>query len=506
MGKHIFTLAMFFCCVGKLPALGISPQAPQKLSENDIGLVAHRLWVLSDIVLENHVDPPARQEMLLGGIRGLLKETGLSQPFGLSRRISTLTTEDHFKNILSEFVNKAPAAKVGKREQVEAAMVEELLASVPGPARLVPAEEIRSQEVISGNRYVGTGIQIRYDSKEQYTQIVNPFRRGPARRAGAKPGDLIVEVDGVDMKQTGVQKMVQTLRGPEGTHVTMVVRQPDSKEKRKLPMVRSVVPFDTVFGYRRVSEEKWRCRINPETPIAYVWISSVVSSTLHELRQVERQLQAEGVRALVLDLRLCEGGTLHDAALLAAGLLDSGLMWRVRDAHNVATDYRAESGCLFRDWPLAVLVHENAVGRSPTLVALALQNNGRATVVGESPNTHPYIDSLVDLPNGQGALMLRTGCLDATPARPLAARQKNINVTDPITGRNGINAALLQPDQRVSLKEAERQAVFQWLKDKQLPELPQGQTDEPPADPQLTKAIETLRAALKNRPDSDKTH
>src|SRR5262249_6136911 len=152
------------------------------------------------------------------------------------------------------------------------------------------------------------------------------------------------------------EKVVAMLRGPEGSSLTIVVRQPGAAETRTLKMTRAVVPLDSLFGFRRAGEEDWNYGVDPEARIAYVWVKAIKASTLHELRQVERRLQADGMRALVLDFRFSRGeGRLHDAGLVADGLLDGGLMWTARDPHYPAKAWRADRDCLFRDWPLVVL-------------------------------------------------------------------------------------------------------------------------------------------------------
>src|SRR5262249_51229317 len=157
--------------------------------------------------------------------------------------------------------------------------------------------------------------------------------RGPARQAGAKPGDIIVSVDGKDTKGVPLPKVIDWIRGDEGEPVTLAVRQPKETETRTLKMIRAKVPFDTVLGYRRASAEEWRYRMDPDAPIGYLTIRTLNAGTLHDLRQAEAHLQSEGARALVLDLRFTGGEDTdaHNAALVADALLESGLLWRYHD-------------------------------------------------------------------------------------------------------------------------------------------------------------------------------
>ena len=150
-------------------------------------------------------------------------------------------------------------------------------------------------------------------------------------------------------------------------------------------------------------------------------------------------------------------------------------MWQVRDLHGKITEYRADRECLFRGWPLAVLTDGREIDRVQAAVVAALQDNGRAVVVGEPVKCDGYVSTLFPLGRAQGAIMLRTARLE----RPGKGPDWNI-----------------QPDHVVTLNEKQRKAVHAWLTQKDLPELPSGTDDRPPEDPQLAKSIELLKVAL----------
>jgi C-terminal processing protease CtpA/Prc len=108
-------------------------------------------------------------------------------------------------------------------------------------------------------------------------------------------------------------------------------------------------------------------------------------------------------------------------------------------------------------------------------VIAALQDNGRAIVVGEPVKCDGYVSTLFPLGQAQGAIMLRTARIE----RPGKGQEWNI-----------------QPDHVVTLAEKQRKGVHAWLKQKDLPELPPGTNGRPPEDPQLAKSVELLKAAL----------
>ena len=96
-------------------------------------------------------------------------------------------------------------------------------------------------------------------------------------------------------------------------------------------------------------------------PIAFVQIGELVGSTPHELRKVAKQLESEGTKAIIFDLRGLWSNSTHTALLLADYLLDQGTIGRVR-TNKGTTTYRADADALFRGWPLALLVDRQTSG------------------------------------------------------------------------------------------------------------------------------------------------
>jgi carboxyl-terminal processing protease len=490
--------SLFAACVFGLLVTGARAAPP----DHDPAGVARRAWTITDVVLDKQLDPCTRQEMLLGGAAALFKAAGVQPAPDLSRQVSAITTPEQYTALIQEAWPKGDAARAGELEEI---LLRGLLTRVPGKPYFLPPQNAKVEEQIQGNRYVGIGIQLRLSADEHLPQIVVPLRNGPAFRAGMKSGDLILKVDGKDTRGLPLSKVVECLRGDDGTSVTLVVRQPNAAETRTLTMTRGVVPFDTVAGYRRDGPDAWTFRIDPDRPVGYVRIDSFNSGTLHGLRQAESRLRVEGTRALVLDLRFAGGsGTLHHAGLVADAFLDGGMMWRLRQRDGVK-ECRADRECLFRGWPLAVLMDEVPSGLAPQAVAAALQDNGRAVLVGKqapamdseghvvaSPavreSASADVMSLVPLPDGQGAAVLRTGQVER------GVRDRGWPV---------------RPDHVVPLKDKGREALLEWSRRQNLSESPPGKDDRPPDDPQLARAVELLQAVLEKaeppvRPETER--
>jgi carboxyl-terminal processing protease len=462
------------------PPAGDAADRPAKL--------ARLAWTITDMVLEQDIDPPVRQQMLLSGLKALLHQDHAIDSRKLSARVSAVTTAEQFTALLRELCARPEVAK-GLQDIDENPLFYGLFGNGRGERDgfgYLSPQGVKFYGVHTGNRYVGTGIQIRLEPKEELSQIVIPFAGGPARRAGARPGDLIVEVDGKSMKGVPLQQVVRCIQGEDGTPVTFVVRQPGANENRTLKMTRAVVPFNSWEGYRRVGEEGWSFRVDPDVPVGYLHLKDIKASTLLELRKLEPLIREQGVRALVLDLRWAEGPDMAHAALVADGLLDGGVLWTVHDARGQQKEYKADRDCLFRDWPLAVLVgeHTGAMGRA---LAAALQDNHRATLVGQPSRGAIYVTSFVPLPESQSALLLRTGKLQRPARAPKgAAPGQPHEITPP--GDD------VQPDHVVSMDRKQVEAVVEWFREQESPEPKVGA--KAPADPQLARALALLREVL----------
>ncbi len=450
---------------------------------------AHTAWAVTELVLDKHIDPPSRQEMLLFGVRALFAAPETTRPADLSRRVSRVTTEAEFAALVKDLWPQAAAGKKVDVKALEERMVRGVLWPAPGKARLYPPQEYRVQEQITNNRYEGTGIQVKVHSTEKLVQVVSAFPNGPARRAGMKADDLFEEVDGVSTHGKSLPEVVQMLRGRVGEPLTVVVRQAGSTEKRTLKMVREVVPFETVVGYRRTGETSWDYRPSAGDPIAFVRIRNVTSSAVSELRKIEQRVKEAGCKALVLDLRFSISGDVQKAGLLADALLDGGLMYRLHDTKGVK-DVRADRDCLFRGWPIVVLINDQTGGTCADVVAAALKDTKRATLVGERTGGDGYVKTFHEAPGGLGMLWLATASVSrAAPARPAAEDPEGLDAVPPYTW-------VVRPDHVVHVERKQAGAAEEWLNSQERPELA-GKAGKPPEDAQLVKALELLRAALK---------
>jgi C-terminal peptidase prc len=407
---------------------------------------AHRVFLLTDLILENHIDPPTRQEMILGGFRGLLG-AAKSEPLPtLSRKVSDVRTVEELSALFSQVwpapvqetkkeAKKDNSPKPADRPKPEDSFVFGLFQTVPGIPNLVSVKEARAETQIQANRYVGLGIAIAWQDKGQFPSIQKLIEGGSAELGGMHEGDLIQEIDHAPVSRDTMKlrDVVERLRGEEGSKVTLLLGHPDSKATRTITFVRLPVMFRSVHELKAEVKSK----LPNSSRIGVLQIDRVSASTAQELRAWEIKLQNAGAQAVVLDLRgVGDVGpeSYHSAVLLADSLLDGKPIGKLRTRERVQ-EFAADREALFRDMPLAILVNKHT-GGAAEWVAAALQDSNpaqpakrRAVIVGQPTHGANLITSAIPVPGGE-VLMVATAVWDRPDHARAQAQQENADLDD----------------------------------------------------------------------------
>jgi C-terminal peptidase prc len=404
---------------------------------------ARRVFLLTDLILENHIDPPTRQEMILGGFRGLLG-AAKSEPLPtLSRKVSEVRTVEELVPLLNEVWPSAVQAtktkeppKKGDRNQPEDAFLIGLFQSVPGFPHLVSVKEARAEAQIQANRYVGLGIAIAWQDKVEFPSIQKLIEGGSAELGGMHEGDLIEEIDHTPVSRSAMtlRDVVERLRGMEGSKVTLLLGRPDSKATRTITFVRLPVMFRSVHELKADVKSK----LPNSSRIGVLQIDRVSASTAQELRAWEIKLQNAGAQAVVLDLRgVGDVGpeSYHSAVLLADSLIDGKPIGKLRTRERVQ-EFAADREALFRDMPLAILVNKHT-GGAAEWVAAALQDSNppqpakrRAIIVGQPTRGANLITSAIPVPGAEEVLMVATAVWDRPDHVRTEAQHENADLDD----------------------------------------------------------------------------
>jgi carboxyl-terminal processing protease len=233
---------------------------------------------------------------------------------------------------------------------------------------LTPEERERNREGLSGS-YVGIGVTL--ESEDEEVVVTSPVEGSPADEAGVEPGDVVVAVDGESVREEDLSEVVEKIRGPEGTRVELTVLR-DGEER--------------VFDLERIEIEtpaaSWV--LIPGSDVAHVRLSSFSDDSAEKLGQAFEEARAAGARRFVLDLRNNPGGRLDQAVEMAGDFLQPGSVVYVRqDASGEREEIRVEGGSEPTDAPMVVLVNDGTASSSEILAG-ALRDNDRATVIGET--------------------------------------------------------------------------------------------------------------------------
>jgi carboxyl-terminal processing protease len=233
---------------------------------------------------------------------------------------------------------------------------------------LTPEEREQNDQSLSGT-YVGIGVQLEEKSGE--VVVAAPIDGSPAEEAGVSSDDVLLAVDGKSVMGDDVSEVVEKVKGPEGTSVELTVRH--DGERRTYDLQRA-----------EISSPAASWALIPGTHVALVHLSSFSDESVQELQNAFEAAKAAGARRFILDLRNNPGGRLDQAVGMAGYFLEpESVVYIRKDASGEREEITVEGDPESTDAPLAVLVNEGSAS-SAEILAGALRDNGRASVIGET--------------------------------------------------------------------------------------------------------------------------
>lgn len=312
-------------------------------------------------------------------------------------------------------------------ERIVEAAIRGIVADLDQHSAFLDAEAYEDMRISTTGNYTGVGLDVNLDGGK--VTVVTPLPGAPAERAGILPGDVVSAVDDIPVDAEHVEDSVARMRGASGTSVTLDVLRAGNGAPLKFALTRSEVHVQTVQSEYLGNG------------LAYIRVSSFAESTAGDLKQAARELAAtaghDELLGLVLDLRSNPGGLLDAAvqvadAFLADGIIVSGT-GRPRKAQFEQT---AAPGDALENVPTVVLVNSASASASE-IVAGALQDHGRARIVGETTYGKGSVQTV--MPLGEGSALKLTTSRYLTPS-----------------GRS-INGSGIKPDVLVTSDDPHRQ-------------------------------------------------
>jgi carboxyl-terminal processing protease len=263
------------------------------------------------------------------------------------------------------------------------------LLTVGDPYTVFIEPEAREEErdTLRGN-FGGIGAQVMRN--EAGDVVLEPIAGNPAEAAGIVSGDVLLAVDGETIGPTmTVEEIAQIIRGEKGTEVTLTVRHPGASETVDIVVERGDILIPSV-AYRLLQD----------TPdVGYIQLTRFSGESSEEIEAAIVDLEAQGARSLVIDLRGNGGGLLDAAIDVADKFLDDGPIMYQQSKGEDEKVFEASEGAIAGDLPLVVLV-DHGTASSSEILAGALQDRGRATLIGSRTFGKGSVQLVYDLSDG----------------------------------------------------------------------------------------------------------
>lgn len=272
--------------------------------------------------------------------------------------------------------------------------VSEMLEKLNDPyTRYYDPEEYRQFIKSTEGAFGGVGMEVEQE-KGDYVTVVRVFPGTPAERAGIEAGDLIIEVDGVSVVGSDLVDVVFKIRGEPGTPVVLTLKKP-GQDRRTVVVTRDLIHLNIVES--RMLADGVGC----------ITLSTFSSDAAGKIKKAIEDLEQQGMRALVLDLRHNAGGYLHSALKIAELLVPEGKpLVHIIERGGREVTYESENDGQRWEGPLAVLI-DNYSASASEIVTGAVRDAGSGIVVGSKSYGKGSVQTIFELPNG-GAIKMTT--------------------------------------------------------------------------------------------------
>jgi len=313
-----------------------------------------------------------------------------------------------------------------------------MVATLDPHSAFLDPDEVRLLESDTDGRFAGVGVEI--SVRDGWLTVLGVFPGGPAAAAGVKPGDRFLRIEGRGARDMRMDDAVRVMRGEPGTRVHVAIRREGEESDLELDLTRAIIDVPPVDA-----------RLLPGG-ILYVSIASFQSNTADELDAAldagVRQARASGgVRGLMLDLRNNPGGLVDQAVRVCDEFLSSGVIVSTRArGGRLLSESRASLLGTRPDWPMVVLVNELSASAAE-IVAGALHDQHRATLVGDRTFGKGSVQNIIDLPDGS-ALKLTIARYYTPSGGSIQARgiEPDVSAPQDLGGQHGPEGAFREAD------------------------------------------------------------
>ena len=313
---------------------------------------------------------------------------------------------DVYEKIRSDYVEKPDEKKL-----IEAA-VNGMLTSLDPHSSYMDSNSFKEMQDQTRGTFGGLGIEV--TQEDGFVKVVTPIDETPAARAGILSGDLIAAIDGESVKDLTLNQAVEKMRGPVNTTVKLTVLRGAAKDSREVSITREIIKIRSV-----------RSRVEGDD-IGYIRITQFSEQTDDGLRQAMQKFQqdmpGDKLKGYILDLRNNPGGLLDQSIRVSNAFLEKGEIVSTRGRNADETQrYNARAADLSKGKPVVVLINGGSASASE-IVAGALQDHKRATILGTRSFGKGSVQTIIPLGQNNGALRLTTARYYTPSGRSIQAK------------------------------------------------------------------------------------
>jgi carboxyl-terminal processing protease len=312
---------------------------------------------------------------------------------------------DVFERVRADYVEKPDDAKL-----VEAA-INGMLNGLDPHSSYMDSKSYRDMQVQTKGQFGGLGIEVTME--QGLVKVVAPIDETPAARAGIMAGDIITHLDDEQVQGLTLNQAVEKMRGPVNTKIRLKIMRAGQDKPIEVSITREMIMVRSV-------------RSRPEGDVGYIRITQFNEQTNDGLKKaisdLSAQISADKLKGYVVDLRNNPGGLLDQAIAVSDAFLERGEIVSTRGRNAEETQrFNARSGDVTKGKPIIVLINGGSASASE-IVAGALQDHKRATVVGTRSFGKGSVQTIIPLGSGNGALRLTTARYFTPAGRSIQAK------------------------------------------------------------------------------------
>ncbi len=331
--------------------------------------------------------------IILGQLVGALEGSG-SKTDANKNENGTATTDESFlekKNYIQSLVDYYFWQETDK-EAIYDGMYKGMMEALGDPYSCYYTKEEYAQlmESVEGV-YCGIGALVSQNATTKVITIVRPFVNGPAYNAGMLPGDILTEIDGEDISTWDINLAVKHMKGEQGTQVSLKVWRPSESRYIEMTVTRDLIEVETV-SYQMLEDE-----------IGYIYVMEFDDITTQQFETAYKNLLAQGMKGLVIDIRDNPGGLLTTVSDMLDLFLDKGTIVYTIDKYEHKEVISAKKGKVDLV-PMTVIVNGNSASASE-IFSGALQDYGLATILGTQSFGKGIVQSIIPLSDGSAVKM-----------------------------------------------------------------------------------------------------